>query len=124
NTLMERDIHMIDLNSREQPGLQQTNVVREWDRRSFRSLVFYSVVGFLFMLLSVIYCWERHSVVSHGYKIERLKREQAAADETYRKLLLDRAALRAPQRIDAYARQRLGLVSPPSYQIIFRHQKE
>ena len=116
---------MIDFNAREAPSRQQrVRIAREWDRRSFRGLAFYSVVGFLFMLLAVVYCWERHSVRLHGYQIERLKKEQATADELYRKLLLDRAALRSPQRIDAYARQYLGLVSPPSQQVIFRHQKE
>lgn len=114
---------MIDLNSREERRLQRVRVRREWDRGSLRSLAFYSVVGFLFALLSVVYCWERHSLISQGYRIEQLRKEQAAIDELYRKLLLDRAALRSPERIDAYARQSLGLVSPPSHQIIFRNKK-
>src|SRR5712692_2407678 len=115
---------MLDYSSHEEPRPQRVKIVRELDRASFRLLGFYAVVAFLFALLSIVYCWERQSTITRGYRIEKLKSELTAADELTRKLQLERAALRAPQRIDAYARQFLGLVPPPSHQVIFSGKKE
>jgi len=114
---------MLDLNSHTGPRVQRVRVVRELDRASFRTLAFYAAVCFLFALLALVYGWGRQTLVARGYGIEQLKAELAEAEEVGRRLQMERAALRSPQRIDAYARQYLGLVPPPSHQIIFSDKK-
>jgi cell division protein FtsL len=99
---------------------QGVKIVREVDRVSIRNFRLYLVVGFLFASLLVVYGWERQKVIHYGYEIEALKKESDSLDDAYRKLNLERASLRSLQRIDEYARVNLGLIPPPSRQIIFR----
>ncbi|MBI1746038.1 MAG: cell division protein FtsL [Acidobacteria bacterium] len=115
---------MVDFNPREGPVRQRVKITHETDWVSLRNLARYAALGIVAALLTTVYCLEGQAIIKRGYQIEQLKKEQASADELYLKLLLERAALRAPHRIDAYARKNLSLAPPLSHQIIFRQKRD
>ncbi len=62
------------------------------------------------------YAWQHFQCLQLGYQMEELKAEKAQALELNQQLKLESAALSAPGRIDAIARQ-LGLTAPVPGQV-------
>ncbi len=84
-------------------------------RRECYSLLGLGILVFLFCLL---FASQHFQCVRYGYQIQELKGQRAALEEWNRQLHLDEASLVDPQRIDAYARQKLGLATPAPQQVI------
>ena len=62
--------------------------------------------------------WQHFECVKENYRIEVLKKEGATLQELNKQLRLEKAALADPQRIDALARQELGLAPPAPQQVV------
>jgi cell division protein FtsL len=76
-------------------------------------------VVLMVMLLAqaLVYTWCRVQYVRTGYEITEATEEHQQLIELHRKLKLEEARLRSPERIMHIARQR-GLVMPDSKQVV------
>jgi cell division protein FtsL len=63
------------------------------------------------------YAWQHFECIQLRYQVEQLQTDQAQAGELNEQLHLEVATLRAPGRVDAIARQQLGLTVPVPGQI-------
>ncbi len=80
----------------------------------------YSVLGLgTLVFLSCLLCASQHfRCLRYGYQIQELKDQRAALQQGNRQLRLIEASLVNPQRIDVYARQKLGLGPPAPQRVI------
>lgn len=99
-------------------GVRNHRVVRELDRAGTREMWQWALVLFFLAGVLVGSVSLHFLVLNHRYAIERLVRAKAAEDELTRHLLLERAALLAPQRLERIATRELGLVPPAPRQVI------
>jgi cell division protein FtsL len=84
----------------------------------------YLMVASAMAALVITYPWVHSEIISLGYQIQELKRENSMLREQHRALMLEQAAYTSPQRIDQYAREQLGLVPASSAQVIFIRDAE
>jgi cell division protein FtsL len=75
-------------------------------------------LGILVLLFCLLLARQHFQHIRYGYQIQELKGQRATLEEWNRRLRLDEASLADPQRIDAYARQKLGLAPPAPQQVI------
>ena len=87
-------------------------IVREVDERRLRDLWQSLGIGILLVLVLLFSAWQHFELLRHGYKLEQMQRERASENDINRHLRLEMATLRAPQRIEKLATERLGMVSP------------
>jgi cell division protein FtsL len=87
-------------------------IVREVDERRLREL--WQSVGFgvVLVLVLMVAAWQHFELLRHGYRLEEMQRERAAEAEINRHLRLEIESLKAPQRIQRLAIERLGMVEP------------
>jgi len=64
-----------------------------------------------------LYAWQHFECIQLRYQIEQLQTERAQASELNQQLHLEVATLRSPGRVDAIARNQLGLTVPVPGQI-------
>jgi hypothetical protein len=104
----------IDLEYAIKKDIRNNPVVREIDveqKREFTRMIWLAAVIVGMLLFSA---WQHFEIVNSGYKIERLRVETAAEASMNRKLRLQLETLRAPQRVEAYAVQKLRMIQPTS----------
>jgi cell division protein FtsL len=82
-------------------------------RELFRRLFF----GGTLALCLLCYAWQHFECIQLRYTIEQLQSQKADAAELNQQLRLEVASLSSPMRIDAIARQQLGLTIPVPGQI-------
>jgi cell division protein FtsL len=63
------------------------------------------------------YAWQHFECIQIRYQIEQLDTERAQATELNQQLHLEVATLRSPMRVDAIARNQLGLTVPVPGQV-------
>ena len=90
----------------------QNRPVRNVDRVRQREMWWSVGVVSLFVGALLLVAWERSQWFELGYEGTRLRAERAAVDADNRHLRLELEMLRAPQRIEALAIERLHLVAP------------
>jgi len=56
--------------------------------------------------------WQHFELLRHGYRPEQMQHDRAAENDINRHLRLEMETLRAPQRIEKLATERLGMVNP------------
>lgn len=101
--------------------VSNNNVVREPDAKSHRDYIVVTVMASVFLLGLFAYGWQHYRYSQYGYRIEEAKKKKEQLSEVGRQLLLERASLRSPQRIDAMARRDLGMVVPaPGQRVTLR----
>jgi cell division protein FtsL len=82
--------------------------------RGYFSMAFYAALT----LAAALFCaGQRFAIVQDGYRLETLQQEKQQIIEANRKLRLEVAALGDPVRIDAIARQELGMTNLSPHQI-------
>lgn len=59
----------------------------------------------------------QHRARTNFVELERLKKEARALDEQWGQLQLEQSTWANPERVDALARTRLGLVAPPQERV-------
>ena len=87
-------------------------IVREVDERRLRELWQSMAIGCLLVLVLLFSAWQHFELLRHGYRLEQMQRERAVEAEIHRHLRLEIESLRAPQRIEKLATERLGMVAP------------
>ena len=66
----------------------------------------------LLVLVLLFSAWQQFELLRHGYRLEQMQRDRASENDINRHLRLEMETLRAPQRIEKLATQRLGMVAP------------
>jgi cell division protein FtsL len=74
-------------------------------------------VGAAMAACLLFYAWQHFECIQIRYQIEQLDSERAQATELNQQLHLEVATLRSPMRVDAYARNQLGLTVPVPGQV-------
>src|SRR6187455_126685 len=87
-------------------------VVREVDERRLRDLRQSLGIGVVLVLALLFSAWQHFELLRHGYRLEQLQRDRATESDVNRHLRLEMETLRAPQRIERLATERLGMVAP------------
>ena len=91
---------------------RNNQIVREVDERRLRDLWQSLGIGILLVLVLLFSAWQHFELLRHGYKLEQMQRERASEDDVNRHLRLEMETLRAPQRIEKLATERLGMIAP------------
>jgi len=87
-------------------------IVREVDEARQRQLWRSTAIGALLVGVVLFSAWQHFELLRHGYRLEQMQRDRAAESDINRHLRLEMETLRAPQRIEKLATERLGMVSP------------
>jgi cell division protein FtsL len=87
-------------------------IVREVDERRHRELWSSLGVGVVLVLVVMFSAWQHFELLRHGYQLDEMKRQIAAEEEVRQHLRLENETLRAPQRIEKLAIDRLGMIAP------------
>jgi cell division protein FtsL len=92
--------------------VRNNQIVREVDEQRQREL--WTSLGIFSLLVSVLLfsAWQHFELLRHGYRIEQVQRDRADEDDISRHLRLELETLRAPQRIEKLATERLGMIAP------------
>jgi len=94
-------------------------IVREVDERRQRELRHSFVIGSLLVVVLLFSAWQHFELIRHGYRLEEMQRQRATEEEINRHLRLEIETLRAPQRVEKLATERLGMIPPgPSETVI------
>jgi cell division protein FtsL len=93
-------------------------IVREVDERRQKELWQSLGIGGVLVLVLMFSAWQHFELLRHGYRLEQMQRERAAEEEISRHLRLELETLRASQRIEKLAIERLGMVAPSAEQAI------
>ena len=97
---------------------RNNQIVREVDERRLRDLWQSLGIGILLVLVLLFSAWQHFELLRHGYKLEQMQRERASENDISRHLRLEMETLRAPQRIEKLATERLGMVAPGAEEAI------
>lgn len=87
-------------------------IVREVDQERQRELWQSLGIGVLLVLVLLFSAWQHFELLRHGYRVEEMQRERATEAEINRHLKLEIETLRAPQRIEKLAIDRLHMIVP------------
>jgi len=87
-------------------------IVREVDEQRQRELWQSAGVAVVLVLVLMFSAWQHFELLRHGYRLEQMQRERAVEADVNRHLRLEIETLRAPQRIEKLAQQRLGMIEP------------
>jgi cell division protein FtsL len=93
-------------------------IVREVDQTKQRELWKWAGIAAFLVVVLLFSAWQHFELLRHGYEIEQLQRERASEEEIGRQLRLEIETLRAPQRIEALATERLHLTEPAADQAV------
>src|ERR1041384_3994932 len=91
---------------------RNNQIVREVDERRQRDLWQSLGIGVVLVLALLFSAWQHFELLRHGYRLEQMQRDRAAENDINRHLRLEMETLRAPQRIEQLATDRLGMVAP------------
>jgi hypothetical protein len=94
------------------PGVRNRSIVREIDRARIREMWQWAAVLAGLALVLIFSVWQHFQVLRFGYLIEDMRRQRIAEEEVRRHLILDRAVLLRPQRLERIATGPLQLVTP------------
>lgn len=72
----------------------------------------------VFTVVSVFHVWSRFKIVDLNLKMSEISRQLNEADQEQKGLILEAASLKAPARIEAIAKNELGMALPTEQQII------
>jgi cell division protein FtsL len=87
-------------------------IVREVDLERHRDM-WRSVGISVFLVVVLLFtAWQQFELQQYGYQMEEAQEQLEAEEITTRRLNLEIEALRAPQRIEEYASERLHMVPP------------
>ena len=105
-------------------SLQARKVARVKRERAVRSTasrwrLFLGIfLGLALIAAVLVHVWLRLQVVRMGYVLSTTSKLQTRLEQENRELKVELATLTSPDRLEALARQRLGLAAPEKGQII------
>jgi cell division protein FtsL len=91
---------------------RNNQIVREVDERRLRDLWQSLGIGVVLVMVLLFSALQHFELLRHGYRLEQMQRDRAAESDINRHLRLEMETLRAPQRIEKLATERLGMVAP------------
>jgi cell division protein FtsL len=91
---------------------------RRAKRKGQRHLLGICALVFCLFLLGLVHVWLRLQVVHMGYVLSTTAKLQSRLEQENRELKLELATLTSPDRLEAMARRRLGLMPPEKGQVI------
>lgn len=103
------------------PARKVATVKRERAERSMASrwrLFLGIFLGLVLIAAVLAHVWLRLQVVRMGYVLSTTSKLQARLEQENRELKVELATLTSPDRLEALARQRLGLTAPEKDQVI------
>jgi cell division protein FtsL len=103
------------------PARKVATVKRERAARSTASrwrLLLGIFLGLAVIAAVLVHVWLRLQVVRMGYVLSTTSKLQTRLEQENRELKVELATLTSPDRLEAQARQRLGLAAPEKGQII------
>ena len=82
--------------------------------------VFFSalLLGFCLVGLALMHVWLRLQVVQLGYVLSTASKLQSQLEQENRELKVELATLTSPDRLEAMARSRLGMMDPEKGQVV------
>lgn len=92
--------------------VRNNQIVREVDERRQQGLWQSIGIGAVLVLVLLFSAWQHFELLRHGYRLEQMQRDRATEEDINRHLRLEMESLRAPQRIEKIATERLGMVAP------------
>ena len=98
--------------------INNMNVFREPDTRNHREYLLVTLLGVMFVFVLLFYGWQHYQWIQYGYLIEEAEKQKEQAVEMGKQLRVERASLRSTRRIDALARERLGMTLPAAGQLV------
>jgi len=104
--------------------VDNSQVVREVDPRSFRDLLSLLVLVAVLVVGLVLYAWPHLELRQTGMATERMNREKERLIEQNRKLRLEKAALENLRRVEAIATRELGMATPAPERVIVVERPE
>jgi cell division protein FtsL len=103
------------------PARKIASVKRERTARSTASrwrLLLGIFLGLALIAAVLLHVWLRLQVVRLGYVLSTTSKLQSRLEQENRELKVELATLTSPDRLEALARQRLGLAAPEKGQVI------
>lgn len=91
---------------------RNNQIVREVDERRLRDLWMSLGIGVVLVMVLLFSAWQHFELLRHGYRLEQMQRDRAAESDINRHLRLEMETLRAPQRIEKLATEKLGMIVP------------
>ena len=80
---------------------------------------FFAMMLFLFLLVGISHVWVNSKRTQIGYSLSQIKKEIGQITEYNRKLKLEIASLKSPERLENKASEEFGLRYPLPQQIVF-----
>lgn len=77
-----------------------------------------ALLAFCLVGVALLHVWLRLQVVQMGYALSTTSKLQHQLEQERRELKVELATLTSPERLEAMARKRLGLVPPEKGQVI------
>jgi cell division protein FtsL len=102
----------VDFEYQIRKDVRNNPIVREVDHQRHRELWRWMLIGGFLVGVLLFSAWQHFVLLRHGYQVEQLQRARAEQEEINRKLRLEVESLRAPQRIERYATDKLHMVAP------------
>jgi cell division protein FtsL len=93
-------------------AVRNEQLVRQLDRKRHRELFMVALTGLALTAAIIAYAWPHFEMIRIGYRMEELRQTREDLLEETRHLELQRATEMAPARIEAIAREQLGMVYP------------
>jgi cell division protein FtsL len=87
-------------------------IVREIDRERNREMVRSVGIGVFLVAVLLFWAWQQFELRRNGYRLEQMQQERAAEVDVNRHLRLEVQTLKAPERIERLALDRLRMVMP------------
>lgn len=97
--------------------IDNSRLVRSVSRGQWQDLCRFAGLGAALVALLLVYAGQHFRCLRVQYQLEELKARKGEAAEMNGRLKLQAAALRAPGRIDQFARGELGLTVPVPGQV-------
>jgi cell division protein FtsL len=100
-------------------GLLRSQDIRvRRDLRDFEFLYRVALAAVMVVAVVFLFLWCRLTVIDMGYEISNLNKTGAVEREQNKRLRLELTRLKSPERIEAVAKGKLGLIYPSVNQII------
>lgn len=110
----------------------QKNEISRWQNKPIRKnkrmnkgkgpktpLLLFLTIGFLFVTLLCLYCWQTIKMLEYSYKIENTKKLISELEEKHRRLEIEEAFVLSPALIHERAMRKLGMTAPKPGQLLF-----
>lgn len=98
--------------------IAQRAAAQRKERPSRRNLILLALLVLGLVGVTLVHVWLRLQVVQMGYVLSTTSKLQDRLEQENRELKVELASLLSPERLEALARKRLGMIPPERGQVI------